>query len=87
MCRRGFSGEFTMPLIESGSKEALQKNIATEIEHGKDPKQSAAIAYSTQRANDEYKSEVVECVPENVTPATINAENRKYWQHAGGEQN
>ena len=39
-------------LIESGSKEALSKNIATEIKSGKDPKQAAAIAYSVQREND-----------------------------------
>ena len=41
-----------MPLIQSSSKEALQKNIATEIKAGKDPKQAAAIAYSIQREND-----------------------------------
>lgn len=39
-------------LIESGSKKALSKNIATEIKAGKDPKQAAAIAYSVQREND-----------------------------------
>lgn len=39
-------------LIESGSKEALSKNIATEIKASKDPKQAAAIAYSVQREND-----------------------------------
>lgn len=36
-------------LVESKSKEALKKNIATEIKAGKDPKQAAAIAYSVQR--------------------------------------
>lgn len=39
-------------LIESGSKKALSKNIATEIKAGKDPKQAVAIAYSVQREND-----------------------------------
>jgi hypothetical protein len=39
-------------LIQSGSEEAFKKNIATEIEAGKDPKQAAAIAYSVQREND-----------------------------------
>lgn len=39
-------------LIQSGSEEALRKNIKTEIEAGKDPKQAAAIAYSVQREND-----------------------------------
>jgi hypothetical protein len=38
-----------MPLIKSKSKEALSKNIATEIRAGKPPKQAAAIAYSVQR--------------------------------------
>jgi hypothetical protein len=41
-----------MPLEQSASKQALQQNIKTEIEAGKDPKQAAAIAYATQRAND-----------------------------------
>lgn len=39
-------------LIQSGSKEALKKNIKTEIESGKDPKQAVAIAYATKRKND-----------------------------------
>lgn len=39
-------------LEQSSSKEAFKKNIATEIKAGKDPKQTAAIAYSVQRAND-----------------------------------
>ena len=39
-------------LIQSASKEAFSKNMATEIKSGKDPKQAAAIAYSVQRAND-----------------------------------
>lgn len=38
-----------MPLNKSGSKSALQQNIATEINAGRDPKQAAAIAYSVQR--------------------------------------
>ena len=42
-----------MPLIQSASKKALQKNIATEIKAGKDPKQAAAIAYNVQQENDE----------------------------------
>jgi hypothetical protein len=35
-----------MPLQEGSSREAISKNIATEIRAGKDPKQAAAIAYS-----------------------------------------
>ena len=40
-----------MPLIQSSSKEAFNKNIAAEIKSGKSPEQSAAIAYSVQREN------------------------------------
>lgn len=69
-----------MPLEQSSSEEALSKNIETEIKAGKDPKQAAAIAYSVQRANDE-ESTVVTCVPESVTPATLNEQNRKYWSN------
>ena len=48
-----YEGKVTDKLIQSASEEALQKNIATEIKAGKDPKQAAAIAYSVQRENDE----------------------------------
>ena len=40
-----------MPLDESGSKESVSRNIATEIRAGRDPKQAAAIAYSVARKN------------------------------------
>lgn len=40
-----------MPLIQGKSKKALQENIKTEIESGKDPKQAVAIAYSVKRHN------------------------------------
>ena len=35
-----------MPLIKSASKEAIAKNIKTEMDHGKPQKQSIAIALS-----------------------------------------
>lgn len=35
-----------MPLLEGSSQETISKNIETEINAGKDPKQAAAIAYS-----------------------------------------
>lgn len=38
-----------MPLIKSKSKKNISKNIATEINAGKEPKQAAAIAYSIAR--------------------------------------
>jgi len=40
-----------MPLIQGKSKKTLQKNIKTEIEAGRDPKQAVAIAYSVKRRN------------------------------------
>lgn len=38
-----------MPLIKSGSKEAISQNIRTEIGAGKPQKQAVAIALSTAR--------------------------------------
>lgn len=38
-----------MPLIKSTSKKAFQKNVRTEIDAGKPPKQAVAIAYSEKR--------------------------------------
>jgi len=46
-----------MPLIHSGSKEARQKNIETEIAAGKDPKQAVAIGYSVQREFEKARHE------------------------------
>lgn len=40
-----------MPLIQSGSKEAVGQNIQKEQEAGKPHDQAVAIALSTQRAN------------------------------------
>jgi hypothetical protein len=38
-----------MPLIKSGSKEAVGKNIKKEMEAGKPKKQAVAIALSNER--------------------------------------
>ena len=38
-----------MPLVKSGSKEAVGKNIKKEMEAGKPKKQAVAIAYSEKR--------------------------------------
>ena len=40
-----------MPLKEGKSKKAFEKNIKTEIAHGKEPKQAVAIAYAVKRRN------------------------------------
>lgn len=53
-------------LIESSSEEAFKKNIATEIEAGKDPKQAAAIAYSVQRRNDSLKKYEVSYTKDSI---------------------
>lgn len=38
-----------MPLKKGSSRKTISQNIRTEIRHGKDPKQAAAIAYSVAR--------------------------------------
>lgn len=38
-----------MPLSKGKSKKSLEKNIKTEIDAGKPPKQAVAIAYSVQK--------------------------------------
>lgn len=60
------SNKMSDRLIQSGSEEALQKNIKTEIEAGKDPKQAAAIAYSVQRKNDSLKTYQVKTTKDSV---------------------
>ena len=40
-----------MPLVKSGSKEAVGKNIKAEIKAGKPKKQAVAIALSVEREN------------------------------------
>lgn len=40
-----------MPLIKSGSAEAVGKNIKTEMKAGKPKKQAVAIALSVERKN------------------------------------
>ncbi len=40
-----------MPLVKSGSPEAVGKNIKTEMKAGKPKKQAVAIALSVEREN------------------------------------
>ena len=42
-----------MPLEQSGSKKAFERNVKTEVEAGKPQKQAVAIAYAVQRQHDE----------------------------------
>ena len=69
-----------MPLIQSASKKALQKNIATEIKAGKDPKQAAAIAYNVQRENDNKISDSISKV-ENIGKFTLwqDSDTKEYY--------
>jgi hypothetical protein len=41
-----------MPLEHSASREAISRNIATEVNAGKPQKQAEAIAFSVARKND-----------------------------------
>ena len=77
-------------LVQSASKEALGKNIATEIKAGKDPKQAAAIAYNVQKENKDcsvkddlgYKPDICGCMDftdiENIVHTTIQYIKAKY---------
>lgn len=47
-----------MPLKEGKSQKAFEKNIKTEIEAGKPPKQAVAIAYAVKRRNQAKGGEV-----------------------------
>ena len=49
-----------MPLIKSGSDEARQENIKTEIHAGKPIKQAVAIGYSNQREHEDRHKERVD---------------------------
>ncbi len=76
-----------MPLEKGSSNAARSENIATEIRAGKDPKQAAAIGYNVQRESrdaGEDPGSPVCALPESVSPATINEQNRRFWQQPGG---
>lgn len=47
-----------MPLKSGYSKATVSANIATEIKSGRDPKQAAAIAYSTARESAKKKGKL-----------------------------
>jgi hypothetical protein len=65
-----------MSLEQSSSKEALGKNIATEENAGKPPAQAEAIAFATQRKNED---ESYHQVNPDMTLAKLNDANRKAW--------
>lgn len=45
-----------MPLVSGTGQKAISKNIETEINAGKPPKQAAAIAYSKARGDNEEEA-------------------------------
>lgn len=47
-----------MPLIQSGSKKAMSKNIEREMHAGKPQKQSIAIAYAVKRKNKAHGGDI-----------------------------
>ncbi len=70
-----------MPLVQSSSKQALGENIGIEEAAGKPPKQAAAIAYATQRANDsipEYCMNSLSNIPDSVSVRDIVDKSKTY---------
>lgn len=81
-----------MPLEESGSKEALGRNIATEESAGKPPKQAEAIAFATQRkANEDaglvehVTGDSVLVAPKGMSVADLQKRNREFWEGQYGD--
>ena len=69
-----------MPLEEGKSKEAFSHNVKAEMAAGKPQEQAVAIAYSKQgEGKDCDPGDPVPAFPESLTPAQLNAINRKYW--------
>lgn len=60
-----------MPLVESGSKEALSENIGKEIATG-------------ENKDEEYQPMAISCLPESVSASDINLRNRNYWEGKAG---
>lgn len=79
------SGEVDDDLVQSSSKEAFKKNVATEIKSGKDPKQAAAIAYSVKRKNDSVNDRVDKELSEEAKKlkADLNLYKRSGGSHKG----
>jgi len=85
-----------MPLETGSSRKAVSKNIATEMAAGKPQKQAVAIALekagksNKDEVYDEEDTRVLDAEPlahatTVMTPAEINANNKKYWAPSWGE--
>ena len=57
-----------MPVEQSSTATALQQN---------------ETGVGVQRAADEYTPVIVSCTPDSVSAASLNEQNRKYWNNAG----
>lgn len=74
-----------MPLEEGISQATISKNIETEINAGKDPKQAAAIAYSKSGEGKDAEVFATSVLPMEVTAAELNERSRKFWEQPGGQ--
>lgn len=54
-----FSDLLIEKLIQSDSEEAFKKNVETEIEAGKDPKQAVAIAHAVKEKNEDLEESYI----------------------------
>jgi hypothetical protein len=73
-----------MPLSSGTSKQARQKNIETEIAHGKDPKQAVAIGYAKQRSNVASKSHHKDGVRDDAVVKRLIADLRDSIKNLAG---
>lgn len=60
-----------MPLVQGSSRAAISKNIATEINAGKPPKQAEAIAFSVARQNGGRDFKPGLCGMDSISKATV----------------
>lgn len=79
-----------MPLEKGSSREAISRNIKTEVEHGHPQQQAVAIAMRT--AGKSNQDQVIddprvekEVIPTTVTLSELNAANRSFWQGQTGD--
>lgn len=71
-----------MPLKEGSSQETISENIRTEVEHGKDPKQAAAIAYS--EAGKSRDAEPSFSPATSLSLSDLQQQNQRFWKQKGG---
>jgi hypothetical protein len=70
-----------MPLIHSPSDKAREKNIKTEIEHGKPIKQAVAIGYDEQREAKKHPHHKEEKMSEHPKHPHHHEEHQHHHHH------